>query len=73
MELKQPADALASYARAMERYPKRFNSVLGAARAARALGNESRARALYRELLELAVDGTRQPALKEAKDYVAQR
>jgi tetratricopeptide (TPR) repeat protein len=73
MELRRPADALAAYRRSLERYPKRFNSLLGAAQAARALGDESAARTLYQELLAVAGSGTRQSALKEATDYVAQR
>jgi uncharacterized protein HemY len=56
----------------MELYPRRFNSLLGAARAARALGNKALARTFFGELLEVADSGTRQPALKEAEDYVAQ-
>jgi tetratricopeptide (TPR) repeat protein len=73
MEQKQPAEALTAYRRSMERYPKRFNTVLGAARAARARGNERLARTFYEELLELAEGGMRQPALKEAQAYVAPR
>jgi tetratricopeptide (TPR) repeat protein len=72
MEQKQPAEALAAYKRSMELYPRRFNGLLGAARAARALGDESLARTFYQELLEVADGGTRQPALKEAQNYVAQ-
>ncbi len=73
MEQKQPAEALAAYKRSMELYPRRFNGLLGAARAARALGDESLARNFYQELLEVADGGTRQPALKEAQSHVAQR
>lgn len=73
MEQKQPAEALAAYKRSMELYPRRFNGLLGAARAASALGDESLARTFYQELLEVADGGTRQPALKEAQSHVAQR
>ena len=73
VEQKQPAEALIAYKRALELYPKRFNGLLAAARAARALGNQSLARTFYRELLQVADGGMRQPALKEAKEYVAQR
>jgi tetratricopeptide (TPR) repeat protein len=73
MEQKQPADALAAYKRSMELYPRRFNGLLGAARAARALGDASLARTFYQELLKVADGGTRQPALKEARNYVAKR
>lgn len=72
-EQKQPAEALAAYKRSMELYPRRFNSLLGAARAAHALGDGPLARAFYQELLEVADGGMRQPALKEAQTYVAQR
>lgn len=73
MEQKNPARALAAYRRSIELYPRRFNSLLGAARAARALGDESLAGNFYKELLEVADGGTRQPALREAKNFVAPR
>lgn len=73
MEQNQPAKALEAYKRSLELYPRRFNSLLGAARAARTLGDGARARRFYQELLEIAAGGTRQPALKEAQDYVAKR
>ncbi len=71
MEQKRPEEALASYRRSLELYPRRFNSLLGAARAARALGDGAGARSFYQELLEVGEGGTRQPALNEAQDYVA--
>jgi tetratricopeptide (TPR) repeat protein len=73
MEQKQPAEALVAYKRSLELYPKRFNGSLGAARAARALGDETQARAFYQQLLEVADGGMRQPALKEAQSYLTQR
>ncbi|HUG97563.1 MAG TPA: hypothetical protein VMQ83_00115 [Gammaproteobacteria bacterium] len=73
MEQNQPGEALAAYQRSMAFYPRRYNGLLGAARAARALGDESLARTYYQEFLELANDGTRQPAVKEAQEYVAYR
>jgi hypothetical protein len=73
MEQNQPGEALAAYQRSMASYPRRFNGLLGAARAARALGDESLARTSYQQFLELANDGTRQPAVKEAQEYVAYR
>ena len=69
MEQKQPAEALAAYRRSLELYPRRFNGLLGAARAASALGDESEARAFYENLLEVADGGTRQRALEEARSY----
>jgi tetratricopeptide (TPR) repeat protein len=73
MEQKQPAEALVAYKRSMELYPHRFNSLLGAARAARALDDKPAAGIFYKQLLEVADGGTRQPALEEAKNYVAHR
>lgn len=73
LEQKQPAEALEAYKRSIELYPQRFNSLLGAARAARAAGDESLSRKFYRELLELGEGGTREPALTEARNYTAQR
>lgn len=73
MEQKQPAEALAAYKRSMELYRRRFNGLLGAAKAASALGDEPLARSFYQELLKLADGGMRQPALKEAQGYVARQ
>lgn len=73
MEQGQRAEALAAYRRSLELYPRRFNGLLGAARAARALGDEAQSRTYYQELLAVADSGTRQPALQEARDYVTPR
>ena len=72
MEQKRPAEALAAYKRSLELYPRRFNGLLGAARAARAFGDDASARVFYRKLLEVADGGTRQPALDEAKTYTTE-
>jgi len=69
MEQKQPGTALLAYQHSLESYPKRFNSLLGAARAAHAGGQTSLARDYYRQLLEVADGGTRQSALTEARNY----
>jgi tetratricopeptide (TPR) repeat protein len=71
LEAGRTAEALAAYQRSLALYPRRFNSLLGAARAARATGDESRAADFYRELLATAGGGTRKPALQEARDYLA--
>lgn len=73
MEQKLPKAALEAYRRSLEHYPRRFNGLLGAARAARALGDEAAARALYRELLDVGDGGTRDAALKEARRYLGRR
>ncbi|HSL71213.1 MAG TPA: hypothetical protein VK864_13285, partial [Longimicrobiales bacterium] len=52
-------DALAAFQKSLELYPRRFNSLLGAARAARASGNAVVARTYYQQLLDVAGGGTR--------------
>lgn len=73
LEQARPADALVAYRRSLELYPRRFNSVLGAARAARASGDEALARTFYEQLLEVAGRGTRKAALEEARAFVSAR
>jgi len=72
MEQQRPADALAAYRRSLEVYPRRFNGTLGAARAARALGDEASARLYFGQLLEIA-GGSARPPLKEAELYLTGR
>lgn len=73
MEQKAPAEALVAYRSSMELYAKRFNSVLGAARAAHALGDQAVARTFYQALLEIGDGETGRPAMKEAQNYLARR
>jgi tetratricopeptide (TPR) repeat protein len=48
MEQKKPQEALAAYRSSLQHYPKRLNSLNGAARAARSLGNRRGVRASHR-------------------------
>lgn len=73
LEHARPAEAVVAYKRSLELYPRRFNSLLGAARAARASGDESSARAFYRELLEVSDGAAREQALKEARAFVSRQ
>jgi len=73
MEQEQPAAALTAYQRSLERYPRRFNSLLGAARAARTVPDEMLARTLYQQLLALADGGMRYPAVLEANSYLGRK
>ncbi len=73
LEQKHPAEALAAYKRSLDLYPRRFNSLLGAARAARASGDDSQAHAFYQELLGVAAGGTRLLARQEAQNFVSQK
>jgi tetratricopeptide (TPR) repeat protein len=71
MEQKQPRPALLAYRQSLQAYPKRFNSLLGAARAARAIADRAQARAFYKELIAIAGAGTRAAPLGEARAYLA--
>ena len=73
MEQGDPAGALALYERSLELEPRRFNGLLGAARAARAVGDDARARRFYRELVEVAGGGTRASVLEEARTFAGSR
>ncbi len=65
--------ARAAYQRALELYPNRFNSLLGAARAAQAAGERDAARGFYQELLAVAAPNGRKSALAEAQTVVARK
>ena len=59
MEQEQPAEALKAYEQSNERYPRRFNSLYGAAQAARATGDRPAADNYYQQLVQLAGQGNR--------------
>lgn len=70
LEQGRPAEALAAYRRSLEFYPKRFNSLLGAARAAQAAGDKSQALTFYRDLLKVAEGSTRVSTIQEVRRFV---
>jgi tetratricopeptide (TPR) repeat protein len=72
MELGNPDKAMAAFNRSVELYPKRFNSILGAARAAQALEDEKTTERFYAELLEIGVDQSNRSGLKEARTYLGE-
>ena len=71
MEQGEPKQALAMYQRALELYPERFNSLLGAARAAQKSKDETAARDFYGKLLQVADGRAREAALREAEEFLA--
>ncbi len=74
LESGKPLEALAEYEASLTIYPRRFNGVAGAARAAEKAGQADVARRYYGELIALAKggDGTR-PELRTAADFLARR
>jgi tetratricopeptide (TPR) repeat protein len=73
LELKQPAQALKEFEASQIREPNRFRGYYGAARAAEAAGDRSKAGDYYAKLMELAKKGESRPELARARAYVAQR
>ena len=72
MAHSRPVEALAAYEQSLGLYPGRFNSLLGAARAARASGNHTAARRMYEALIATAGGTARRQILDEARAFVAQ-
>lgn len=73
MELGQARDALVAYQRSLQLTPRRFNSLLGAARAAQALGDQATARRYYTELLDVAGAESRRLGVIEARGRLSGR
>jgi tetratricopeptide (TPR) repeat protein len=73
LEQAQPAEALVAYRQSLDLYPRRFNSLLGAARAARASGDNEVARTFYQDLLQLATGGGRRSAVEEARAFLSRQ
>ncbi len=68
---ERPSDALEAFAASLRIWPKRYNSLLGAARAARHVGDTGRAKTYYEELLEVVRDAdTGRSGVVEAKEFV---
>ena len=64
-------DALEAYERNLDRRPNRFNSIYGAAISARNLGDETKAKDYFQQLLELAEgSNSDRPEIIEAFAYV---
>ncbi len=71
LELRRPREALAAYEASLKTWPGRFNSLVGAARAARGAGLEEKARTHYRTLLDVTSGAeSRRPAIAEARRFL---
>ncbi len=72
LDLERPREALSAYEGSLATWPGRFNSLVGAARAARAAGLDDQAREHYRALLEISSgEDSRRPALAEAQRFLS--
>ena len=70
MEQKNPTGALAAYQSSLKSYPRRYNSLLGAAQAARSLGEIATARKFYEELIDVGGERSRRVSIEEARRYL---
>jgi tetratricopeptide (TPR) repeat protein len=73
VEQRRSAEALAMYRTALNLYPRRFNSLIGAARTAAATGDAAAAHEYYQELLRVAVGSGRGAEMEEARRFTAGR
>ncbi len=65
-------EALAAFEATMAKEPNRFNGYVGAAKAAQALGDTTKAKAAYEKLVALAADSNpERPTLAAARAFVA--
>ncbi len=72
LELKRPNEALAAYETALRTAPRRYNTVLGAARAARDAGDLARAGKYYADLLSLVgEEAAERSGIAEAREFAA--
>jgi tetratricopeptide (TPR) repeat protein len=70
LELDRPAEALSAYEASLKTWPGRYNTLLGAARAAAAMPDAVKAKAYYEELLANVGDAeTARPGVEEARAY----
>ncbi len=69
-ELGRPEEALAEYEAAIMQAPRRFNSLLGAARAATRAGQSKIAHGYYENLLKLASEDSVRTGLIEARNAI---
>lgn len=72
-ELKRPAEALAEYRATLAESPNRFDSLLGAGRAAQAAGDVAMAREYFSKLVEISAASADRAELAEAKTSLARK
>jgi len=71
LEQGKPSEASNAYKRALELYPRRFNSLLGAARSARAMDSLQSAAIFYRQLIDVTSAETKREVLQEARSFLS--
>jgi tetratricopeptide (TPR) repeat protein len=72
LELKRPREALSTYQAVLKAAPNRFDALLGAARAADALGMDAQVQEYYRQLIAVAAPDADRPEVETARTYLGQ-
>ena len=75
LAMNEPSQALGQFEAALQKEPRRFNSLYGAARAAQLSGNRDTSRRYFRELLTVCAhsDKPGRSELKDAKRSISQK
>jgi hypothetical protein len=68
LELDRPGEALACFRSSAEVWPRRYHTLLGAARAAAAAGDEAASREYYRALLDSVAADSERAGIAEARE-----
>jgi tetratricopeptide (TPR) repeat protein len=71
LEQGKSSEAFDAYTRSLEMYPGRFNSLLGAARSARAIDSLQAAGKFYRQLADGTSAESGREGLREARDFLS--
>jgi len=71
LEQGKPSEACSTYKHSLELNPGRFNSLLGAARSARAIDSLQIATRFYRQLIDGTTPETKREAIQEARSYLS--
>jgi tetratricopeptide (TPR) repeat protein len=71
LDMGRPAESLSAYQSTLKAAPNRFDTLLGAARAADALGASAQARDYYRQLIAVAATNADRPEVETARAYLA--
>ena len=64
-------DALTAYQNSLKMFPKRFNSLLGAARSSLALKDKSGASLFYQQLIDISISKSGREGFKEATAFIS--
>jgi tetratricopeptide (TPR) repeat protein len=71
LQINKPGEALQAYESDLQKHPKRFNAVYGAALAAEKTGNVQRAKMYFQQLVEIAGHSqSTRPELKVANRFL---